>query len=111
MGDEQYTTGELGRRIDALQQMLDARVGRLEYDAELRGLGRQLADLQRDVADERISREQEVRDLKQQLKDERAARASERSSWRGVLWTSLLPTVAVVIGVLVQLWLSGGGHR
>lgn len=112
MADDHYTTGELGRRLTEIQQRLDAYVGRLEYDAELRGMGRQLGDLERALAEERRDREQELRDMRQQLKDQAQAASEARLSWRSVLWTGLLPALMVVAGIIVQIMLArSGGHR
>jgi hypothetical protein len=114
---DEPTNGELARQLADIKLMLAAVVGHPEYAADKRYLDSRFADLADDLAEERRQRadaiEQERRDRAAAIKatNERIdAGRDTRMHWRTLLWTGALPALVALLGVIVTIALSHGGH-
>jgi hypothetical protein len=114
---DEPTNGELARQLADIKQMLAAVVGHPEYAADKRALDYRFSDLASDLAEERHQRaaaiEQERRDRDTAIKainDRIDAGRDTRMHWRTLLWTGVLPAAVALIGVIVTIALSHGGH-
>lgn len=113
---------ELARRLDDIHRMLAGVVGHPEYAADKRAVDFRLAELERDLAEERreraaaieterAARDAAVRAVGKRLDDQAKADGESRGRWHDRLWTGALPAVVALLGVLVTLWISHhGGH-
>jgi hypothetical protein len=112
VGDEP-SNAELGRRLDDIQRMLASLVGRDVYLSDQRGTEYRLADLARDLEQERTDRASAIAAVSRRLDEQAKAGAEHRQHWRSLLLTGVLPAAVTLAGILVTLWIShhgGGGH-
>jgi hypothetical protein len=114
---DEPTNGELARQLADIKLMLAAVVGHPEYAADKRYLDSRFADLASDLAEERHQRaaaiEQERRDRDTAVKavSERIdAGRDTRMHWRSLVLTGVLPALVALLGVIVTIALSHGGH-
>lgn len=119
---DEPTNGELARGIGDLKAMVGALVSRAEYTVWQDNVVYRLAELARDLDEERRARidaiEQERRERAEAMKavndrfDAQAKAVGEsRTRWHDRLWQGALPALVALIGVLVTIILSHhGGH-
>ena len=112
MADEP-SNGELGRRLDVIQHLLQDLVGRAEYNARQEAADRRFAELAADIEDTRRQHSEDIRAVHQRLADADRKSQEHRLSWRTAFWSGILPALVVLAGILVQIWLahSGGVHK
>lgn len=114
MGDE-VTTGELGRRLDTIQQTLGTMraevVGRLEYAADQRAGERQFREIAAALEEVRRLHVEDIRDVRDELAEQARGRIEHRRHWRELVWQGALPALMTLIVGLLALWAAhSGGH-
>lgn len=92
--------GEVVRRLDRIeQQLLDLSRQALSpdlYSRDRSEIERRLADLERDIADERQSR----READKELRD---AITGQGTNWRQAIYAGVIPGLLFLVGILLQL--------
>lgn len=107
MADEP-SNGELGRRLDAIHQLVQGLVGRLEYAEYQRALEHRLTNIDRDIEDVRTQHAKDIKDVRREHADSLRSAGENRLSWRAVVYAGLLPALLVLVSILVQIWLAKG---
>lgn len=92
MADE-VSTGELARRLDEIQRLLQGLVSRAEYTADQRHAEHRFTEMEADI-----------RDLQRRL-DEREKTSG--ANVRQAIYAGLIPTCLFLVTILLQL--KGGG--
>ena len=108
MSDEP-TNGELARRQDEILRALAGLIGQPQYIADQRRYDDRFDTLRRDLAEERRDREESERQVHQRITDEMKRQADSKLSWRTIIYTGLVPALVVLISILVEVWMHGGG--
>jgi hypothetical protein len=110
MADD-ITNGELGRRLDDLKSIMQGLIGRPEYEADMRAGNHRVDDVCRDLAAFREQHDKDIKAVNQRISEQVKAAAEHRQSWRTVIYTGIIPALVVLVGILVQLWISHGGNH
>ena len=99
MADD-YTTAEIVRRLSSIEQTLrelGLRVVSVDlYTRDRTEIERRLAEIERDIAEEKLARKEAVRDVKAEI-------ASQGSNWRQAVYAGAIPTFLFLVGILLQL--------
>lgn len=107
MSDE-VSTGELARRLDTIQNLLQGLVSRVEYTADQRLSERRFTELERDLEAERIRRHTEIKELRNEI----AASAKEKGmSVRQGVYSGLIPSLLMLVSVVVTIILTMTGGK
>lgn len=101
MADDSTTTWRLDRIEETLRDLGQRVVTAELYARDRAELERDIADLRRELAEEKLARrdlaaKEEVRDLKTQL-------ASQGTNWRQAIYAGVIPGVLFLVGILLQL--------
>lgn len=107
---DEPSNGELGRRLDSITLLLSNLIGRAEYNAHQEGIDRRFADLGIIIQEVRQVHADDLRELHQRIGNHEKSESANRQSWRGIVYTGIIPAVLVGVGILVQLWINGGKH-
>lgn len=111
MADD-YSTGEIVRRLDRLEELLrDLSLRVVSVDLYTRDRAeneRRLAEIERDLLDERQARKEDVRELRDLL-DRHADKQS--GNWRQALYGGVIPGCIVLVSVAVQIVLATRGGK
>lgn len=111
MADD-YSTGEIVRRLDRLEELLrelSLRVVSVDlYTRDRAEIERRLAEIERDLVDERQARKEDVKALREQL-DKHAEKQS--GNWRQALYGGVVPGLIVLVSVAVQIMLATRGGK
>lgn len=109
MADE-VSTGELARRLDEVLRTLQGLVSRGEYNSDQRHWEHRFTDLERDLAEERKTREAAVADERTERKaaDQKIYEQMDKSgtNWRQTLFSGLLPSLFLLISLAVTVTLA-----
>lgn len=101
MADDPTITWRLDRIEETLRDLGQRVVTAELYARDRAELERDIADLRRELAEEKLARrdlaaKEEVRDLKTQL-------ASQGTNWRQAIYAGVIPGVLFLVGILLQL--------
>jgi hypothetical protein len=97
---DEFSAGELGRRLDRIEGLLLRLVSQDVYSRDQREAERRFTELERDMAEERQTRKDEVKALRDQFQQ-------TGTNWRQAIYAGVIPGVLFLVGVLLQL--KGGG--
>ena len=111
MADEP-SNAELARRMDRIEVLLQDLSLRLVssdvYNRDQRETERRFAELERELAEERLARKEDVKDLRGRM-DERDKTGG--SNFRQGIYSGVIPALLVLAGILVQVFLALRGGR
>jgi hypothetical protein len=112
---DEPSNGELGRRLDSIQQTLGSMraevVGRLEYAADQRAAERQFREIAAGLEEIRRQHTEDIRDVRDELAEQGRARVEHRRHWRELVWQGALPALMTLTVGLLALWAAhSGGH-
>jgi hypothetical protein len=93
---DDFSMGELVRRLDRLEQLLLKVVSQDVYDTEQRAVERRFVEMERDLENERQARKEDVRELKAKIE-------GQGTNWRQAIYAGVIPSVLFLIGILLQL--------
>lgn len=100
----ELSPGEIARRLDKLEELLRELATRFVlqelYLRDQREWERRVTELDRDLAEERQARKDEVKAIRDQLRE-------SGTSWRQAIYAGVIPSVLFLVGILLQL--KGGG--
>lgn len=110
MADD-YTTAEIVRRLSSIEQTLrelGLRVVSVDlYTRDRTEIERRLAEIERDIAEERLARKEaaknEAEAREKADRDLKTAIDGQGSNWRQAIYAGVIPGVLVLIGILLQL--------
>ena len=95
-----WSMGELVRRLDRIEQQLHELSVRVVpgdlYARDRAEIERRLAEIERDIVEERLARKEADRDLKEQI-------AGQGTNWRQAIYAGVIPGLLFLIGILLQL--------
>jgi hypothetical protein len=95
--------GELGRRLDDLQNRIQRLVSQDLFIAEQRVAERRFAGLEEDFDELRRRFEDELRALTARVD----ARERDRgANWRQSVYAGVIPAALLIVSLFVQIWLS-----
>lgn len=84
-------------RIEETLRDLPVRIVSAELYARDRAeIERRLAEIERDIAEEKLARKEDVREVKTQL-------TTQGTNWRQAIYAGVIPGVLFLIGILLQL--------
>jgi hypothetical protein len=110
MAAEEPTHGELARRLDSLHADLRAMaaglVGRAEYVADQKAIDQRFQVVHERLDDVRRQHAEDIRAVNERVTGGSDARTADRQSWRGVLWTGLLPAIVVLVMGVITIYVS-----
>lgn len=115
------TNGELDRRLDTIQGLVQGLIGRQEYLADQRATDRRMADVEADVKglDSKFAEalrevharvDRTDRELSARIDAQAAQAGMQRRHWQELIFIGVLPAVAVVLVYLLGVWTKGSGH-
>ena len=97
MADD-YTT--IGWRLDRIEETLrdlGLRVVSVDlYTRDRTEIERRLAEIERDIAEEKLARKEAVRDVKAEI-------AGQGTNWRQAIYAGVIPGLLFLVGILLQL--------
>jgi hypothetical protein len=97
---DEPSNGELARRLDKIEILLQGLVSRAEYTIDQRHVERRLADIDRDVADLRDKHDKDVGELRKALADDGKRQGV---NFRQAVYSGALPAILCAISVLLAL--------
>lgn len=96
MADDSTISWRLDRIEEALRD-LSVRIVSVDlYTRDRTEIERRLAEIERDIAEERLARKEDVRDIKTQL-------TTQGTNWRQAIYAGVIPGVLFLVGILLQL--------
>jgi hypothetical protein len=99
---DDYTT--IGWRLDRIEETLrdlGLRVVSVDlYTRDRTEIERRLAEIERDIAEEKLARKEAVREVKAEV-------AGQGTNWRQAIYAGVIPGLLFLVGILLQL---KGGH-
>lgn len=99
MADD-YTTAEIVRRLSSIEQTLrelGLRVVSVDlYTRDRTEIERRLAEIERDIAEEKLARKEAVREVKAEV-------AGQGTNWRQAIYAGVIPGLLFLVGILLQL--------
>lgn len=93
---DEPSNAELAWRLEAIQRQLAELVGRPEYQARLESAERRFGELGTDVVH-----------LGTRIDEHEHSHATSSLSWRAIIYTAIPSALMVLVGIAVQIWLSG----
>ena len=96
MADDPTIAWRLDRIEEALRD-LSVRVVSVDlYTRDRTEIERRLAEIERDIAEEKLARKEDVRELK-------AQHDKQGTNWRQAIYAGVIPGALFLIGILLQL--------
>lgn len=104
------SNGELARRLDTIQGLVQGLIGRQEYLADQRATDRRIGVIEADV--QRLDKElaETTRGLHDRIDEQAKSGVEHRRHWQELLFIGLLPSVVTALGILLTIWMNGGKH-
>lgn len=97
MADDFSTIGWRLDRIEETLRDLGLRVVSVDlYTRDRTEIERRLAEIERDIAEERLARKEAVREVKGEV-------AGQGSNWRQFVYAGVVPGLVLLAGILMQL--------
>jgi len=97
---DDYTTAEIVRRLSSIEQTLrelGLRVVSVDlYTRDRTEIERRLAEIERDIAEEKLARKEAVREVKAEV-------AGQGTNWRQAIYAGVIPGLLFLVGILLQL--------
>lgn len=102
---DEPSNGELARRLDKIELLLQGLVSRLEYTTDQRHLEHRFGEVERDIADLRRVHEEDIKDVKKRIENDGQSRGS---NVRQAIFSGLIPGVLFLVSILLTLSQSRG---
>lgn len=107
---EDPSNGELGRRLDVLQGMVQGLVGRPEFAARQESFEHRFAELATDVVRLDRRHDEDMTRVHARIDGHEKGHQDSSLSWRGIVWPMLGAAVASGLGYMLTQLLGSGGR-
>lgn len=96
MADDPTIAWRLDRIEEAVRDLGLRVVGTDLYARDRAEIERDIADLRRELAEEKLARKEAVRDVKAEI-------AGQGTNWRQAIYAGVIPGLLFLVGILLQL--------
>ena len=105
---DEVSTGELARRLDRIELLLQGQVSRTEHAIAMAHIEAKLAELDRDITEKRARHDDDVKELNRRLE---ARDSASGSNFRQAIYSGLIPGIVFAVGLLVTILLAFKGGK